>query len=153
MANPGTDESYPDIQDWDNDTKTMACSLIKALDFEFLMSFTTTYRVLAIMEGIIITTRLQSSSVDIYDAFVWYMYVYPVCMSVQSGLVFPQSILNLQLQLPVIILTLQVDEVGKEFEHVRGDVDKFAEQCFNQACQMAVSVQIDPSYPKVTARQ
>lgn len=41
----------------------------------------------------------------------------------------------------------------KEFEHVRGDVDKFAEQYFHHACQMAVSVQIDPSYPRVTARQ
>lgn len=41
----------------------------------------------------------------------------------------------------------------KEFEHVRGDVDKFAEQCFHHVCQMAVSVQIDPSYPRVTAGQ
>lgn len=67
MANPAIHENYPDFQDWDNDTKTRACCLIKALDFEFLMSFTTTYRVLAIMEGI--TTRLQCSSIDIYDAF------------------------------------------------------------------------------------
>ena len=31
----------------------------------------------------------------------------------------------------------------KEFEHVRGDVDKFAEQCFNHACRMGKTVQID----------
>ena len=67
MANPGNNESYPDFQDWDNDTKTEACSLIKALDFEFLVSFTTACRILTIMEGI--TTRLQSSSIDIYYAF------------------------------------------------------------------------------------
>ena len=60
-------QNYPDFQDWDNDTKTKACSLMKALDFKFLMSFATLYRVLAIMEGI--TMRLQSSSIDIYDAF------------------------------------------------------------------------------------
>ena len=41
----------------------------------------------------------------------------------------------------------------KEFAHVRGDVDKFAEQCFNHACQMGESVQIDPSYPRTTSRQ
>ena len=60
-------QNYPDFQDWDNYTKTKACSLMKALDFEFIMSFTTIYWVLAIMEGI--TIRLQSSSIDIYDAF------------------------------------------------------------------------------------
>ena len=70
MVCPMTEENqknYPDFQDWNNDTRTKACSLIKAIDFEFLMSFTTTYRILAIMEGI--TMRLQSSSIDIYDAF------------------------------------------------------------------------------------
>ena len=70
MVCPTTEENqmnYPDFQDWDNDTRTTACCLIKALDFEFLMNFITMYRVLAIMEGI--TTRLQSSSIDVYDAF------------------------------------------------------------------------------------
>ena len=70
MVCPTTEENqvnYPDFQDWDNDTRTKACCLIKALDFEFLMNLITMYRVLAIMEGI--TTRLQSSSIDIYDAF------------------------------------------------------------------------------------
>ena len=70
MVCPTTEENqqnYPDFLDWDNDTRSKARSLIKALDFEFLMSFTTTYRVLAIMEGI--TTRLQSSSIDVYDAY------------------------------------------------------------------------------------
>ena len=41
----------------------------------------------------------------------------------------------------------------KEFEHVRGDVDKFAEQCFNHASRMGESVHIDPSCPRVTIRQ
>ena len=41
----------------------------------------------------------------------------------------------------------------KEFEHVRGDVDKFAEQCFDHACRMGETVHIDPSCPRVTARQ
>lgn len=70
MVCPTTKENlknYPDFQDWDNETRTKAHSLIKAHDFEFLMSFTTTYHVLAIMEGI--TTRLQSSSIDVCDAF------------------------------------------------------------------------------------
>ena len=58
---------YPDFQDWGNDTRTKACSLIKAIDFEFLMSFTTIYPVLAAMKGII--TRLPSSLTDIYGAF------------------------------------------------------------------------------------
>ena len=79
MANPGTNKSYPDFQDWDNDTKTKACSLIKALDFEFLVSFTTAYRILTIMEGI--TTRLQSSSIDIYDAFCMVRTYYTPCVS------------------------------------------------------------------------
>ena len=60
-------ENYPDFLNWDADTKSMARSFIKALDFEFLMSFTTTHHILAVTEGI--TTRLQSSSIDAYDAF------------------------------------------------------------------------------------
>ena len=60
MVCPMTEENqknYPDFQDWNNDTRTKACSLIKALDFEFQMSFTTTYRILAIMEGITMTLQ------------------------------------------------------------------------------------------------
>ena len=52
-----------------------------------------------------------------------------------------------------LILFLQVDEVRKASEHVRGDVDKFAEQCFNHACRMAESVHIKPSFPRITSRQ
>ena len=71
MVDPRTDENqenYPDFLDWDTDMcKSMARSFIKALDFEFLMSFTTACRILAVMEDI--TTRVQSSSIDVYDAF------------------------------------------------------------------------------------
>ena len=42
-------------------------SLIRGFDFEFIMAFTTTYRVLSIMEGV--TTKLQSTSLDVYDAY------------------------------------------------------------------------------------
>ena len=97
MASPGTDESYPDFQDWDNDTKTKACSLLKALDFEFLMSFTTTYRVLAIMEGI--TTRLQCSSIDIYDAFCMVRICLVYLMVYISLLSLPQNVLLFTLQI------------------------------------------------------
>ena len=70
MVYPTAEENrrnYPNFQDWDNDTRANACSFMKAIDFDFLMSFTTIYRILAVMEGI--TTRLQCSSIDIYDAF------------------------------------------------------------------------------------
>lgn len=40
-----------------------------------------------------------------------------------------------------------------EFEHVYGDVNKFAVKCFNHDCRMGESVQIDPSCPRATARQ
>ena len=72
MVYPTAEENrgnYPNFQDWDNDTRAKACSFMKAIDLDFLMSFTTIYRILAVMEGI--TTRLQCSSIDIYDAFVW----------------------------------------------------------------------------------
>ena len=71
MVYPTAEENrrnYPNFQDWDNDTRANACGFMKAIDFDFLMSFTTIYRILAVMEGI--TTRLQCSSIDIYDAFL-----------------------------------------------------------------------------------
>ena len=77
MVCPQTEKNrrnYPNLQDWDNNTRTKACSLTKALDFE-LVSQLRIYHVLAIMEGI--TLRLLSSSIDIYDAFCMastYMY-------------------------------------------------------------------------------
>ena len=46
MVSSKTDENqknYPGFKGWESDTKTKACSLIKDLDFEFLMSFTTIY--------------------------------------------------------------------------------------------------------------
>ena len=70
MVCPQTEKNrsnFPDFQDWDNDTRTKACSLMKALDFEFLVNFTAIYCILAITEGI--TVRLQSFSIDIYYAF------------------------------------------------------------------------------------
>lgn len=47
MVCPMTEENqvkYPDFRDWDNDNRVKACSLIKALDFEFLMSIITSYQ-------------------------------------------------------------------------------------------------------------
>ena len=43
------------------------------------------------------------------------------------------------------LLLLQVSEVKTEFQHVRDDVEKFAEQCFKHACRMGEAVQIEPS--------
>ena len=51
------------------------------------------------------------------------------------------------------LLLLQVSEVKTEFQHVRDDVEKFAEQCFKHACRMGEAVQIEPSSPRVTSRQ
>jgi len=43
--------------------------------------------------------------------------------------------------------------VKKEFQHIRNDVEKFAEQCFKHSCRMGESVHIEPAFPRVTSRQ
>ena len=157
MVCPQSEENQkkcPDFQDWDNDTKTKACSLMKALDFEFLMSFTAIYRVLAIMKYI--TIRLQSSSSDIYDAFCM------VCTSHYNNKIssaYTLHSLNLTISTKKSYtcynfhLLLQISEVKKEFQHIHNDVDKFAEQCFKHSCRMGESVHIEPAFPRVTSRQ
>ena len=50
-------------------------------------------------------------------------------------------------------LLLQVSEVKAEFQHVRDDINKFTEQCFNHACRMGEPVHIEPSSPRVASRQ
>ena len=48
---------------------------------------------------------------------------------------------------------LQVSDVKTEFQHVRDNVENFADQCFKHACRMGESVHIEPSSPRVTSRQ